>query len=51
MIKEKDKKAISLILQGYFAGDGHVNFSNNPNWSWKRKQVEFLCNDFGLREL
>lgn len=42
-IRTRDKEKLALILKGYFAGDGHVNYSN------RRKQVEFLCNDRVLR--
>lgn len=49
VISKKDKKVISLILKGYFAGDGHVSFSQKI--SSGRKHVEFLCNDAELRSL
>ena len=28
VISKNNKLAMSLILKGYFAGDGHVNYSN-----------------------
>lgn len=49
MLNKKDKQAISLMLQGYFAGDGHVSFSKKLPYG--RKHVEFLCNDPNLKSL
>jgi len=43
-IKENSKEKLALILRGFFAGDGSVNYSAKYN----RKQVEFLSNDLDL---
>jgi len=46
-IVNKDKRDLSLILAGYFAGDGHISYNKIKKG---RKQIEFLCNDSILRE-
>lgn len=43
-IKNKSKEKLALILKGFFAGDGSVNYSKKYN----RKIVEFLTNDLEL---
>lgn len=43
-IKNRSKKELALILKGFFAGDGCVNYSRKFN----RKQVEFSTNDLDL---
>jgi len=43
-IENKLKKELALILQGYFAGDGNVDYSPKFN----RKQVEFTCHNLEL---
>lgn len=43
-IKNKSKEKLALILKGFFAGDGSVNYSEKYN----RKIVEFLTNDLEL---
>ena len=40
-IRTKSKEKIALILKGFFAGDGSVDYSNK----YSREQVEFLTND------
>lgn len=45
-IKEKSKEKLALILKGFFAGDGSVNYCAK----YYRKQVEFLTNDLVLLE-
>lgn len=40
-ILSKSKEKLALILKGFFAGDGSVDYSAKYN----RKQVEFLTND------
>jgi len=43
-IKNKYKEKLALILKGFFAGDGSVNYSDK----YDRKLVEFLTNDLEL---
>ena len=43
-IKSKSKEKLALILKGFFAGDGSVDYSAK----YKREQVEFLTNDIIL---
>lgn len=45
-IKSKSKEKLALILKGFFAGDGSVNYSEK----FHRAQVEFLTNDPDLVE-
>ena len=45
-IKNKSKEKLALILKGFFAGDGCVNYSSRYN----RKQVEFSANDLELSD-
>ena len=45
-IKNKSKKKLALILRGFFAGDGSVDYSDK----FHRKQVEFLSTDACLIE-
>ncbi len=40
-IKNKYKEELSLILKGFFAGDGSVSYNEKP----RRKQVDFLNKD------
>ena len=40
-IRTKDKRVLSLILKGYFGGDGSINFNREK----RRRQVYFCCND------
>lgn len=40
----KDKEKLALILKGFFAGDGNVNYCKKYN----RKQVDFACNNLDL---
>lgn len=47
-IKNKNKKNLSYILRGYFAGDGNVYKGRKPINKWTR-QLEFACNDLTLR--
>lgn len=43
-IRDKSKEKLALILKGFFAGDGSVDYSDK----YKRKQLEFLTNDINL---
>ncbi len=43
----KNKRVLSRILEGYFAGDGHVSF-NKKNKNNSRRVIEFLCNNLKL---
>jgi hypothetical protein len=43
-IENKSKEKLALILKGFFAGDGSVNYSDK----YDRKLVEFLTNDIEL---
>src|SRR3989338_1093922 len=45
-IEDKSEQRLALILKGFFAGDGSVNYSDK----FKRKQVEFLSTDASLVE-
>jgi hypothetical protein len=45
-IKNRSKEKLALILKGFFAGDGCVNYSRKFN----RKQVEFSANDLELSD-
>lgn len=43
-IQQKNKNALGLILQGFFAGDGNVDYSRKFN----RRQLEFTVHDLEL---
>jgi hypothetical protein len=45
-IDKRHKEELSLILKGFFAGDGCVHYSKNP----RRKQIDFLNKDAILLE-
>jgi len=43
-LEKKDKTRLALILKGFFAGDGNVNYCKKHN----RKMVDFACNNITL---